>query len=201
MRDTAKIKAGRKPRPRALTLEEETTLRTAVAADERAADERAAELDVPDLLEFLNGTGMRIGEILGVRAEAVDLEAGVLEVCATAVRLKGKGTVLQLRAKSEAGWRVIALPAHLVEMCRRRLAIPRPNSDQEITVITGDVETTHTAGDLGLLFPGLTGGMRNPSSANRDIREVLDRIDAELWAWVTSHTGVVRSRRTLMTRA
>src|SRR4051794_19794766 len=96
VRDVAKISAGRKSRPRALTPKEEATLLTKVAADEQAV-----ELDVPDLLEFLDGTGMRVGEALGVRTEVIDLEAGVLEVAATAVRLKGLGTVLQLRPKSE----------------------------------------------------------------------------------------------------
>ena len=56
----------------------------------------------------------------------VDLEAGVLEVKATIVRLKGKGSVLQERTKSDAGWRVIALPDHLVEVCRRRMAMLWP---------------------------------------------------------------------------
>lgn len=192
VRDVARISASRKSRPRALTLEEEAAMLTKVAADEQAA-----ELDVSDLVEFLDGTGMRIGEALGVRAEVVDLEAGVVEVCATVVRLKGIGTVLQLRPKSEAGWRVIALPGHLVELCRRRMAMSWPQSDRQITVITADGETTQrAAGDLGLLFPGLAGGVRNPSNANRDLREVLDRVDTEAYGWVTSHTF----RRTVATR-
>lgn len=121
----------------------------------------------------------------------------MLEVCATAVRLKGKGTVLQLRPKSEAGWRVIALPPHVVERCRRRMAMSWPHGDREITVVTGDGKVSQrAAGDLGLLFPGLAGGVRNPSNANRDIREVLDRIDADAFGWVTSHT----CRRTVATR-
>ncbi|WP_329251834.1 hypothetical protein OG417_07850 [Actinoallomurus sp. NBC_01490] len=60
MRDVAKISTGRRSRPRALTPEEEAAMLTKVATDETAA-----ELDVPDLLEFLDGTGMRIGEALG----------------------------------------------------------------------------------------------------------------------------------------
>lgn len=77
---------------------------------------------------------------------------------------------MQLRPKSEAGWRVIALPGHVVELCRRRMAMSWPHGDQEITVITADGQATQrAAGDIGLLFPGLSGGMRNPSNANREL--------------------------------
>ncbi|MEV4001018.1 site-specific integrase [Actinomadura sp. NPDC049753] len=192
VRDTAKISTGRKARPRALTVKDETEMLTKVAADEGAR-----ELDVVDLVEFLDGTGMRIGEALGVRAEVVDLDAGVLEVCATATRLKGLGTVLQLRPKTEAGWRVIALPVHVVELCRRRMAMTWPHGDRQVTVLAEDGEAVQRpASEVGLLFPGLFGGVRNPSNGNRDIKEVLSRIDAERFGWVTSHTF----RKTVATR-
>ena len=192
VRDTAKISTGRKARPRALSVEEEAAMLVKVAADERAR-----ELDVPDLVEFLDGTGMRIGEALAVRAGVVDLEAGVVEVCATVARLKGKGAVLQLHPKTAAGWRVIALPAHVVELCRRRMAKSWPHGDRQITVITADgEEVQRPAGDVGLLFPGLFGGVRNPSNANRDVKEVLTRVDAEAYGWVTTHTF----RKTVATR-
>lgn len=77
VRDVAKISTGKKARPRALTPDEEAVLLTKVAADEEAR-----ELDVPDLVECLDGTGMRIGEALGVRAEVIHPEVGVREVCA-----------------------------------------------------------------------------------------------------------------------
>lgn len=192
VRDVAKISGGRRSRPQALTREDEAALLVKVAADDRAR-----ELDVPDLVAFLAGTGMRIGEALAVRAEVVDLDAGVVEVCATVARLKGKGTVLQLHPKTAAGWRVIALPDHVVELCRRRMAMSWPHGDREITVITaGGDEVRRAAGDVGLLFPGLFGGVRNPSNANRDIKAVLTGIDGERFGWVTSHTF----RRTVATR-
>lgn len=192
VRDVAKISTGRRARPRALSRDDESVMLAKVAGDERAA-----ELDAADLIEFLDGTGMRVGEALGVRAEVVDLDAGVIEVNATAARLAGKGTCLQERPKTEAGWRVIALPPHLVELCRRRMAMSWPYADREITVITEGGETVQRpAGDVGLLFPGLHGGVRNPSNANRDIREVLKRVDADRFGWVTSHTF----RKTVATR-
>ncbi|MFG2002320.1 tyrosine-type recombinase/integrase [Spirillospora sp. NPDC048911] len=192
VRETAKISTGRRARPRALTAAEETAMLAKVSGDELAR-----EADVPDLVEFLDGTGMRIGEVLGVRADVVDLEAGVLEVNATAIRLKGKGTVLQLRPKSEAGWRIIALPGHVVELCRRRIAKVWPHGDRPITMVTADgMAYEQKAGEVGLLFPGLLGGVRNPSNANRDVREVLTRVDTEAFGWVTTHTF----RKTVATR-
>lgn len=158
-----------------------------------AADEQAAELDVPDLVEFLDGTGMRIGEALGVRAEVIDLEAGVLEVAATVVRLKGMGTVLQLRPKTEAGWRVIALPGHVVELCRRRMATSWPHGDRQITVITADGEATRRAtrlddaglsarqiaDHLGHVKPSMTQDVYlGRAVASAEAAKILDRKDS-----------------------
>jgi integrase len=192
IRDVAKISTGHRSRPRALSTEAAEALLTKIAADEEAR-----ELDVVDLVEFLDGTGMRIGEALGVRGETVDLDAGVVEVNATVVRLKSKGTVLQEWPKTQAGWRVIALPGHLVELCRRRMAMSWPDEARRVVLIAADGEMVEqAAGEVGLLFPGLFGGVRNPSNANRDIRAVLTRIDEEAYGWVTTHTF----RKTVATR-
>jgi integrase len=91
------------------------------------------------------------------------------------VRLSGKGTVLQPRPKTDAGWRIIALPPNIVELCRRRIAAIN-NPDR-------------------LLFPGLKGGVRNPSNANRDMKAAMVRANPDL-SWVTSHT----CRKTVATR-
>ncbi len=171
VRDVAKIKRGtRKERPRALTVEE-----TDEVIGKASADEEAAQKDVADLMEFMLGTGLRIGESLGLADDAVDLQTGTLEVCQIAVRLSGQGTVLQSRPKTEAGWRVIALPPNIVELCRRRIAaIDNPER---------------------LLFPGLKGGVRSPSNANRDMKAAIVRANPSL-SWVTSHT----CRKTVATR-
>lgn len=171
VRDTGKIKRGtRKERPRALTVDETTEVIAKVATDQQAIDQ-----DVVDLIEFMLGTGLRIGEALGLAESAVDLETKTLEVCQIVVRLSGQGSVLQPRPKSEAGWRVIALPDNVVELCRRRIAAIR-NEDR-------------------LLFPGLLGGPRNPSNANRDAKAAITRASAGL-SWITSHTF----RKTVATR-
>jgi integrase len=171
VRDVAKIKRGQhKERPRALTVAE-----TADVASKASTDRKAKLQDVVDLIVFMYGTGMRVGEACGLAADAVDLDTGTLEVCQIAVRLSGKGTVLQPRPKTDAGWRIIALPPNIVELCQRRIAaIDNPDR---------------------LLFPGLKGGVRNPSNANRDMKAAIIRANPEL-SWVTSHT----SRKTVATR-
>ncbi|MFI6681169.1 tyrosine-type recombinase/integrase [Kribbella sp. NPDC050470] len=173
VREVAKIPRGRR-QPKALTVDEEKLVLTKVANDQAAGVEGD---DVADLMEFLDGTGLRIGEALAVRAEVVDLEAGVIEVNATVVRLEGRGSVIQLRPKSEAGWRIIAVPPRTVELCRRRMAMTWPRNP------------------LGLLFPPQLGEARNPSNANREMKAALIRIDPGL-SWVTSHTW----RKTVVTR-
>jgi hypothetical protein len=97
VRDVARIARPRKP-VRALTSDEAAKLRAAVRADESAA-----LLDPPDLVDFMLGTGLRIGEACAVRWSAVDLTAGVLEVNSTVVRSKEQGLVVQDRPKSAAG--------------------------------------------------------------------------------------------------
>lgn len=66
--------------------------------------------------------GLRVGEILGLRSDAVDLETGVLRVRTSLSRRDGlKGP------KSAAGVRDVGLPAHIVSLLRewvRRYAVP-----------------------------------------------------------------------------
>lgn len=171
VRDTAKITAGRRSRPKALTVNE-----TDLLLEKLATDPLTVHQDIAELVEFMLGSGVRVGEALGVRRDVLDLDAGVVEVNATAVRLTGKGTTLQFRTKSDAGWRVIALPDHIIELCRHRMETVRAN-------------------EHGLLFPGLRGGVRNPSGANGLVKKAVTRVDPKL-SWVTTHTF----RKTVATR-
>ncbi|MDX3006722.1 site-specific integrase [Kribbella solani] len=175
VREVAKIPSDKRSKARALTVEQQGVILDKIGVDQEADLEHD---DLADLAEVLDGTGMRIGEALGIRVTSFDLDAGVLEVNATVIRLKKVGTVLQERPKSEAGWRVIALPPNVVAVLkRRRVALGWPGNE------------------LGLLFPTKSGGPRNPSNTNRDLKATLVRIDSG-FAWVTSHTF----RKTVATR-
>ena len=153
---------------RALTNDEAAKLRAALRSDEAAV-----MLDLPDLVDFMLGTGLRIGEACAVRWSAVDLAAGVREVNSTVVRSKEHGLVIQDRPKSAAGWRVIALPDSIIEMLRRRQGSGAPMS--------------------AVVFRSPLGQVHDRSNTTGDLRRVFDRAGFD---WVSSHT----LRKTVATR-
>jgi integrase len=167
VRDIARISRPRK-HVRALTKDEVAKLRAALHADDAAL-----LLDLADLVDFMLGTGLRIGEACAVRWSAIDLAAGVLEVNSTVVRTKEHGLVVQERPKSAAGWRVIALPQSIVEMLRRRQGGGAPMS--------------------AVVFRSSLGQIRDRSNTTGDLRRALDRTGFD---WVSSHTF----RKTVATR-
>ena len=156
--------------PRALTIDETTALRAGLRADERAV-----ALDLPDLVDCMLMTGVRLGEACAIREEVVDVEVGVIEVNAQVVRVTGKGVILQRRTKSAAGWRRIAIPAELIAIIERRRE-------------TQWVHNEHQA-----IITSALGYPRDPSNTTGDLRAALDRIGFD---WVSSHTF----RKTVATR-
>lgn len=196
IRDVAKIKRGRRSRPKALTIEETNDLLTVVLKEAGNTTRTADEDGMYDLVEFMLGTGMRPGEVLAVRREVVDLDAGVIEINATVVRLVGKGSVLQMHPKTEAGWRIIAIPSHLVAKLRARLAAPpEPGEAKTAWVLSADKEWSQVpTEELGLAFASPTGSLRNPSNVTRGLKAVLTR--AGQFDWVECRTF----RKTVATR-
>ncbi|TCO15751.1 phage integrase family protein [Kribbella steppae] len=116
VREIEAIEAEAKNPPRSLTSEEVTLLKTHLATDERAV-----QADLPDLVTFMLGTGVRIGEALAVLWPQVDLEAGTVEITSTIVRVKGQG-LLRRRTKSRAGQRRLHLPNWVLAALRSRHA-------------------------------------------------------------------------------
>ena len=171
VRDAAPIARSTNSRaPRALTVEETGRLRTLLRADRRAVD-----LDLPDLVDCMLMTGVRLGEACAIREEVVDVERGVLEINAQIIRATGQGIVLQPRPKSAAGWRRIAIPSELLAIIERRQQ-------------TAWLHNPHRA-----IFTSAHGYLRDPSNTTGDLREILDRLG---FPWVSSHTF----RKTVATR-
>lgn len=198
VRDVAKAGGTRRRRPRALTEGEATDVLKRVAAEAGGgpAARMGDELDLNAIVTDLLGTGCRIGEALAMRRDVIDLEAGTLEVNATVVRVSGYGSVLQERAKTDAGWRVIAAHPQLVERWRARLQMGAPALSRPVWVIGSDGTWRQVpCHELGLLYPGISGGVRNPSNVERGLRAVLDRT-GDGYGWVVPHTF----RRTMATR-
>ncbi|MGY1688436.1 tyrosine recombinase XerC [Geodermatophilus sp. SYSU D00867] len=156
--------------PRALTVSESAQLLSRLATDPEAV-----RLDLPDLVEFLLGTGVRIGEACAVRRSAVDLHRASLTIAATVVRVPGRGLVIQEFPKSVAGRRTIGLPDYVVGLLRRR------------------EEEGRVSADAGVFFPSPSGRLRDPHNTSGDLRRAFDRAGFD---WVTSHVF----RKTVATR-
>lgn len=163
VREASRITSPRQP-TRALTVAEEHALLRKLDKDDLA---RAH--DLPDLVRFLLGSGCRIGEAIALRESDVDLEQGRVTICAT-VTDRGR----QEATKSAAGHRVIAVPAHVVSMLRRRLDDPMIRTDVAV-------------------FPSPLGHLRDTSNTAAHLRRAFDRAG---FTWASAHT----CRRTVATR-
>lgn len=143
------------------------------------ADQRSIDLDLPDLIDWMLATGCRLGEGLACRYDVnsedeplIDLDGPTWEINATIIRTTGAGLTLQQRTKTDAGWRIIPLPAQAVAMLDRRRAELRPTPNR---VVFGAPAAR---------------SWRDPSNTSADLREALERYrdatDVDL-TWVTSH--------------
>jgi len=167
VRDAATISGGTSEH-RTLTLVEIWDLRAKLAADQRAIDR-----DLVDLVDLLMASGLRIGEASAITWPAVDFGAGTIEVRGTVLRITGKGVFIRWKPKSRAGWRVIELPSWAMAMLARRKADEEPNEWQAV-------------------FTSPEGRLRDPSNTQADLRDAFGRLG---YPGVTSHTF----RRTVAT--
>jgi integrase len=150
VREVDSIEGKPKNQPRALTGDEVTHLRKRLASDEQAI-----RSDLPDLVTFLLGTGVRIGESLAVLWNQVDLEAGTVQITHTIARIRGEG-LLRYSTKSKAGDRLLSLPHWAVSMLRARSAVGIRLDDP--------------------IFADAVSGFRDPSNTRRALRTALSPV-------------------------
>lgn len=122
--------------PRALTGEERRRFLdwmngTSPDKDEARAQAAARRRDLPDLVTFMLGTGVRIGEALGVRWCDLDLEGvpvvegdtmravPIVAITGNIVRHRGKG-LHRHEGKTRKSLRIVPLPQFVVTMLRAR---------------------------------------------------------------------------------
>lgn len=156
--ECAEIRGGGK-RSRALTAEERVEL-----LEKLDADKVAVEGDLPTLLRYLLGSGVRIGEALALRWCRLDLDGGTVVHGETLARETGKGLVLH-PPKTKSGYRILVLPGFVVDMLRVRY----PGEDH----------------DQAPVFPNGFGDWRDPINTARAIRGFRDRAG---FPWFTSHS-------------
>jgi integrase len=90
--------------------------------------------DLADIVDLMLATGARIGEILALRREDLDLAAAcpTLTICGTLVQIKGQGVFRQAWTKSDAGYRMIVLPRFAVGMLLARKLVAADNPHDAI---------------------------------------------------------------------
>jgi integrase len=94
----------------------------------------------------LLGTGMRFGELAGLRRRRVDRSRRCVQVVATRYQAGQAGSGFKNRPKSEAGIRELPLPHQIHDAIGRRLS---PGSDPEDLVFTGPGGGPGRRGDAG----------------------------------------------------
>lgn len=158
-RDVATISTKPRKQPTSLSVDDVKKIRAWFSADKKATDR-----DLPDLVAFMLGTGLRIGEACAVCWPDVDLEDRTVAVRGTVLRLRGQGLIIKASPKSAAGERVLELPTWGVELLRRRAS--RDDTD-------------------GPVFPApLSGGLRDPSNTRRGLRQAFEEMGMP---GITSH--------------
>lgn len=120
--------------------------------------------DIPDLVLWMLGTSLRIGQAIAVHWPDIDLNAGIAATGPNIIRIKGEGLRIN-RGTSKTKEQKLGLPTVVVEMLRRRRAVTR--------------------NPLGPVFPGAFGELRDPSNVARELRRAFDLAE---YPWVTSHT-------------
>ena len=124
--------------------------------------------DLADVVDLMLATGVRIGEVLAVRWEDVDLgaEHPAVTICGTIVFLKGQGFFRQEWTKSDAGYRTVVLPRFAVGM-----------------LMTRKINAVDNLNDA--VFASRRGTWLSPPNVRRQWRQARAETGLE---WVTPHT-------------
>jgi integrase len=129
--------------------------------------------DLTDVVTMFAATGARISEVLGIRWQDVDFTAKTVTISGKVNRIPGQGMIRESFTKTEAGRRVLPLPAFAVAMLMGR----------QVAAL-GNVHD--------VVFPSALGTLRDPSAVHKQWRTVRSCLKLD---WVTSHTF----RKTLAT--
>lgn len=169
---------GREPKEeqdhtRALTEEEVGRLLSFMETDKLAQR---------NLLPFIAGlmlsTGARIGEVLALRGEDLDMTTSPasLRIRATVARRAGEGLYLQEGTKTRSGMRTVQVPSRLAQDLSEHWRADRERHAME-----------PTWNPLGLLLPSEAGTIRDRANTHNKLRRVFNHPDVRL-GWAIPHT-------------
>lgn len=184
VRDVAAIHVETEEKP-AMDLAQVRDLRAKLAVDELAQGH-----ELPDFVDFMLGTGVRISEASAIRPidlhwwrspDASPDDARKVDISGNIIRLKGRGLIRQGvgQENNKLKIRTILLPQWVLEVMQARI---------ERLILEGSFV------EDGPLFTAPRGGWRDPSNTQSDLRRAFDRAG---YPWISSHTF----RRTVATLA
>lgn len=170
---------------RALTLEEVGLMRGKIRGDRKSVDR-----DLPDFVDMLLATGVRIGEVCAITWDCLDLAERTVEIRGVVIRVKGEGLTIKTYENSKTKHRTLLLPRWAVAMLLDRQVNRMPNR-------------------WNVVFTSPKGLLRDPSNTNADLREILDKeipgpdgkVLYPAMPEVTSHVLGRKTVLTLMDRA
>lgn len=123
------------------------------------------------LVLFAVATGLRQGEQLALRWKDVDLERRTISIRYAVEKRDGKRKLA--RPKTERAKRTLRLP----DMAMHALELRRAQEEEEREAAGPAWE------DMGLVFPGPTGGIRDGCAVTRNFKAYLDRRGMEPIRW------------------
>lgn len=170
LREVAQIVVKKKP-VRALTVDEHATLLRKLRAwqeEPRRNGRQTRPQDLYAVADVMFATACRISEVLALRWQDVDLEAGTVEINGAVVSSEHGGVMRQDHAKSAGSHLVKKVNASTVALLRARWD-----------------EMTDTGMIGPMVFPSATGTLRDPSNFSRQWRNAMREIGFD---WVTPHT-------------
>ena len=168
IRDVGPIKIAAKD-VHALSVKDVRKLRAVIGKWQKDPDHqgRPRASDLLDVLDIFLATGARIGEVLAIRWQDIDLQAQppTITISGTVVMEKGRGAYRQNHPKTKAGFRTVKLPPFAVQTLTRKLEAEGPKPED-------------------MLFPSSTGTVRSPHNFRRQWR---DARAGSAYEWVTPH--------------
>lgn len=187
VRQARPVRNTRRPRP----AEGERDTRRALTRNERDrlirfvySDPYCQKYDLADLIAFMAGTGVRVGEAIALQWKNLDLDrTPAATIAATISRVTGEGNKVQTSTKTGRD-RVVYLPPWLAERLRARRDSAETQScraaaNREAVVFdTPPVWTPAATVRTG-------GNLRDRSNTTKQLRRVYD---AAGFPWMTSHT-------------
>jgi len=170
VRDTSRLHQPRR-KPAALTTGHLQAVRTAIHNWQQPTQGKSGPRhtsDLADVVDLMLATGARIGEVLALRWDDLDLatDRPTLTISGTLVYVKGTGFFRQERAKSDAGYRTLVLPRFAVGMLLARKLVAADNPHDAI-------------------FTSRRGTWLSPNNVRRQWRQARTGTELE---WVTPHT-------------